>query len=61
MHRPDGPEHGLIVGRLSESGERFLANTSQDKETLADLQENGDVGRTGQVSHIEGKNHFILT
>ena len=61
MHRPDGPEHGLIVGRLTESGQRFLANTPQDQATLMDLQENGEVGRKGSVTHADGKNLFVLT
>ena len=60
MHRPDGPEHGLIIGRLTETGQRFLANTPQNNKTLMDLEENGEVGRLGQVSHGDGKNLFIL-
>lgn len=60
MHRPDGPEHGLIVGRLSETGQRFLANTQQDRATLMDLEENGEVGRAGWVSHETGRNMFVL-
>ncbi len=60
MHRPDGPEHGLIIGRLTETGQRFLANTTQDTATLTDLEQNGDVGRPGQVSCADGKNLFAL-
>jgi acetyl-CoA C-acetyltransferase len=58
MHRPDGPEHGLIIGRLTETGARFLANTPADAATLYDLQENGEVGRAGFVTCAEGKNSF---
>ena len=61
MHRSDGPEHGLIVGRLTESGQRFLANTPQDQATLMDLQEIGEVGRKGSVTHADGKNLFVPT
>ena len=61
MHRPDGPEHGLIIGRLTETGQRFLANTPQDQTILMDLQENGDVGRGGSVRHVDGKNWFVPT
>jgi acetyl-CoA C-acetyltransferase len=60
MHRPDGPEKGLIVGRLTETGQRFLANTPDDPATLMDLVENGDVGRPGRVAHVGGKNLFAL-
>ncbi len=60
MHRADGPEHGLIIGRLADSGARFLANTPSDRETLQDLQDNGDVGRLGHVSHADGVNIFAL-
>lgn len=59
MHRPDGPEHGLIIGRLAGTGARFLANTPQDAATLMDLEENGDVGRPGRVSHADGRNLFV--
>ena len=58
MHRPDGPEHGLIIGRLTETGARLLANTPADAATLYDLQENGEVGRAGFVTCAEGKNSF---
>ncbi len=58
MHRPDGPEHGLIIGRLTETGQRFLANTAKDTATLTDLEENGEVGRSGKVSHVSSRNMF---
>lgn len=61
MHRPDGPEHGLIIGRLTETGQRFLANTAQDPAVLMDLQENGDVGREGTVQSDGDKNLFSLS
>ncbi len=60
MHRPDGPEHGLIIGRLTGTGARFLANTPTDAATLQDLQDNGDVGRSGTVMHTNGKNVLTL-
>jgi acetyl-CoA C-acetyltransferase len=60
MHRADGPEHGLIIGRLTESGARFLANTPPDATVLRDLQDNGDVGRPGKVASKDGKNVFTL-
>ena len=59
MHRPDGPEHGIIIGRLTETGQRFLANTPTDAATLMDLENRGDVGRDGKVIHIDGRNLFI--
>jgi acetyl-CoA C-acetyltransferase len=60
MHRPDGPELGIVIGRLDDGNVRFVANTPADTETLMDLQENGDVGRRGMVTHSEGKNLFVL-
>ena len=60
MHRPDGPEHGLIIGRLTETGQRFLANTPQDTAVLMDLEENGEVGRPGRVAHAGSPRWLVL-
>jgi len=59
MHRPDGPELGIVIGRLDESGDRFLANTPNDWATLLDLQETDSLNRPGRVSHKDGQNIFI--
>ncbi len=59
MHRPDGPELGIVIGRLDEGNVRFVANTPSDMATLMELQENGDVGRPGMVTHTDGQNVFV--
>jgi len=59
MHRPDGPELGIVIGRLDEGDVRFVANTPADTATLMDLEERGDVGRPGTVTHRDGLNLFV--
>ena len=59
MHRPDGLELGIVIGRLDEGNVRFVANTPSDMATLMELQENGDVGRPGMVTHTDGQNVFV--
>ena len=52
-------ERGIIVGRLADSGQRFVANTIVKPELLQGMIEKEQVGRTGTVSHSEGMNTFI--
>ncbi len=50
VHGRDGrPERGIVIGRLAESGERFLANTPSDPELLEELEREELVGTTGRV------------
>lgn len=59
MHGRDGrPESGIIVGRLVETGQRFLANTPSDPDLLEDLEKIEVIGTGGQVENIDGKNEF---
>jgi acetyl-CoA C-acetyltransferase len=55
--REGAPERGIVVGRL-EGGERFLANTPTDREVLDALAEGEQIGRTGRVTHEDGRNRF---
>jgi acetyl-CoA C-acetyltransferase len=59
VHGRDGmPNQGIIIGRLLDSGERFLANTPTDPGLLADLESNETVGAPGTVRHEAGHNIF---
>jgi acetyl-CoA C-acetyltransferase len=59
MHGRDGrPETGIIVGRLVETGERFLANTPDDPDLLEGLEAIEVIGTNGRVENIDGKNEF---
>jgi acetyl-CoA C-acetyltransferase len=59
MHGKSGPEFGVVIGRLKENGNRFLANTPPDFALLHDLQECESLGRAGVVRHHEGRNTFM--
>lgn len=58
MHGRTGPDYSVIIGRETDSGDRFIANTPSDLETLLDLRDQESLGRHGQVIHSEGKNIF---
>lgn len=59
MHGKDGPQHGILLGRLVESGQRFIANTPSDPKVLADLRDRESLGRPGVVRDCEGRNLFV--
>ncbi len=59
MHNKTGPDHAIVLGRLSESGRRFVANTPAEREVLLDLQERDSLGRPGTVAQRDGRNIFI--
>lgn len=61
MHDRKGPRQAIVFGRLEETGQRFIANTPSDSETLEDLQRRDSLGRAGIVSHRDGLNTFIPT
>lgn len=54
----DGPERGVVLGRLVDSGNRFVANTPGDRETLLKLQEIDALGLGGRVTPGEKVNIF---
>jgi acetyl-CoA C-acetyltransferase len=59
MHGRDGrPESGIIVGRLVETGQRFLANTPSDPDLLEGLEKIEVIGTSGRVENIDDKNEF---
>jgi acetyl-CoA C-acetyltransferase len=60
MHSKDGPELGIVVGRLRPSGVRFIANTTSDRATLQDLESRDALGREGIVQSTEGCNQFFM-
>ena len=58
MHDRNGaPEMGIVVGRL-EDGRRFLAYTPSERSFLEDFIAAEEVGRSGRVKHIDGRNIF---
>jgi acetyl-CoA C-acetyltransferase len=59
MHGKSGPEFAVVMGRLKESGHRFLANTRTERAVLNDLQERDSLGRAGKVCYSEGRNTFV--
>ena len=60
LHDRDGaPIKGLVIGRL-ENGQRFLANTPDDRAVLEALMTKEGVGRAGTVSATNGTNRFEL-
>ncbi len=59
MHGKNGPEFGVVIGRLRETGERFLANTTSEPAVLENLQQQESLGRSGFVRSHEGRNLFV--
>ncbi len=53
-----GPERGIVLGRLVASGERFIANTPADAATLARLEAEDLLAAPGQVRQQAGRNLF---
>jgi len=60
VHARDGaPEQGIIVGRLEETGDRFLANTPNDPRLLESLEACELIGTRGRVRSSDGTNEFL--
>ncbi|MGE0151023.1 MAG: acetyl-CoA acetyltransferase [Reyranellaceae bacterium] len=59
MHGRHGPEFGLVIGRETASGRRFIANPPDDPAVLLDLQEREGLDRPGTVSSRDGRNIFV--
>jgi acetyl-CoA C-acetyltransferase len=55
--REGAPQRGIVVGRL-ESGERFVANTPDDRGVLESLVHAEGVGREGLVAPGDGPSRF---
>jgi acetyl-CoA C-acetyltransferase len=59
MHGKAGPEFSVVLGRLKETGHRFVANTPAEPAVLRDLLEHDGLGRSGIVRHQNGHNTFF--
>jgi acetyl-CoA C-acetyltransferase len=59
MHGRGGAEYAALLGRLAQTGERFVANTPDDPAVLADLQDHEGLGRRGTVRPRDGRNVFV--
>ena len=60
MHGKAGPEFAVVFGRLTATGQRFIANLPDDPAGLWDLQNHDSLGRPGQVQRAaDGRNLFI--
>jgi acetyl-CoA C-acetyltransferase len=59
MHGKAGPEFSVVIGRLNETGQRFLANTPTDPSILGGLQDRECLGRPGRVKSEHGCNVFV--
>lgn len=60
IHAREGMRMGIVIGRDSE-GRRFVANTPKDDfAMMANLESREGVGRTGNVTAIDGRNIFSL-
>ncbi|HLW54568.1 MAG TPA: acetyl-CoA acetyltransferase [Candidatus Angelobacter sp.] len=59
LHGKNGPEFGVILGRMKENGARFIANTLSDPAVLQDLQERESLERPGTVSTSQSRNLFV--
>ncbi|MBJ18993.1 MAG: acetyl-CoA acetyltransferase [bacterium] len=59
-HDRDGtPNQGIIVGRLTETNARFLANTPADPTLLESLEQRELIGTPGTVTHRDGASTFV--
>ena len=58
LHGKNGPESGVLLGRLAATGERFVANTPADAATLAKLEQVEGIGLPGTVTQVDGRNVF---
>jgi acetyl-CoA C-acetyltransferase len=59
MHGTSGPEYAIVLGRLDQTGERFIANSPRNRELLWDLQDRESLGRRGTVHSEAGRNLFV--
>lgn len=57
LHDRKGPSFSIVFGRLDD-GRRFIANTAADQELLAEMERTDFLGRSGTVSHADGRNTF---
>ncbi|TVQ50048.1 MAG: acetyl-CoA acetyltransferase [Gammaproteobacteria bacterium] len=60
MHGREGPQLGIVIARLLDSGARFVANTpAGDPAACQALMTDDAIGSRGRVSPQDGRNTFI--
>jgi len=59
IHGRGGPEMGIIVGRLTATGQRFAATTPADPAMFAAMEREDWLGRGGTVTTDGGRNQFV--
>jgi len=52
------PVRGIVIGRLLGSDQRFIANTDEDAQTLAQMLHDDFLSRSGNVISSDGLNTF---
>jgi len=57
MHDRAGPTYAIVLGPLDD-GRRFIANTTQDPNLLAEMVANDYMGAKGRVASSDGLNVF---
>ena len=57
MHDRAGPTYAIVMGLLDD-GRRFIANTAQDPDLLAEMVANDYMGAKGRVTSNDGLNVF---
>ncbi|MCB1509531.1 MAG: acetyl-CoA acetyltransferase [Hyphomicrobiaceae bacterium] len=57
MHDRKGPSYAILFGRLDD-GSRFIANTPDDGNLLADMTARDYIGVKGRVTSADGRNTF---
>ncbi len=55
----EGPKRGIVIGR-NPAGERIIANTSSDIDTLNQLLAQSPIGQTGKIHVKDGINLFEI-
>jgi acetyl-CoA C-acetyltransferase len=55
----EGPTRGIIIGR-NQAGERIIANTGADADTLSQLIAQDPIGHSGNVRVEDGINLFEM-
>lgn len=53
------PEKGIVIGRMKDSGLRFVANTPNDPELLMAMTHTEQIARSGAVTCNDGLNVFV--
>jgi acetyl-CoA C-acetyltransferase len=57
MHDRQGPASAILFGRLDD-GTRFIANTPEDPDLLADMEAKDQLGAKGRVANDGERNVF---